>query len=142
MDLISAGQKIALIFQKETNIVEMTCIIEKVYDDRLALQLPQYFMRYVEFFNEGAELTAKIFTKLGTIDFNTIVISSPLDNEVFFIELDYNALKLTPGDEIPFARATEKLEVFKNDGIIKLRTFELSTEYIKFIFYKGVSDKC
>ena len=54
MDLLSAGQKIALIFQKDSSIVEMTCLIEKVYDDRLALQLPQYFMRYVDSLNEGA----------------------------------------------------------------------------------------
>ena len=73
MDILTEGQKIALIFPKDSNFVEMTCVIDKVSDDRLYLQLPQYFMRYVEYLHEGSEITAKVFSKLGTIDFNTIV---------------------------------------------------------------------
>ena len=76
MDLLSKEQKITLFFQKNDNMVEITCIIDKIFDDRLDLVLPQYFMRYIEFLQVGSKLTAKAFTKLGTIDFNTIVISA------------------------------------------------------------------
>ena len=75
MDLFTEGQKLTLFFQKDTNMVEMTCTIDKVLDDRLALILPQYFMRYIEFLQVGKNLTAKAFSKIGTIDFNTVIIS-------------------------------------------------------------------
>lgn len=133
MDLFSEGQKIALIFVKGSNIVEMTCTIDKIYDDRLELQPPQYFMRYVEFLQEGANLTAKAFSKLGTIDFNTVVITSPLDAErPFTIELDYNAVKLTPGEELPVVNAMETLEIYDEKELLSFKTFEISTEFIRF----------
>lgn len=131
MDLFSKEQKITLFFQKNNNIVEMTCVVDKVFDDRLSLVLPQYFMRYIEFLQTGSKLTAKAFTKLGTIDFNSIIISSPLEEE-FLIELDKNSLKLTSGEDIPLIKAVEQLNVTKQDNILHLKTFEISTEYIKF----------
>ncbi len=131
MDLLREGQKVTLFFQKNSNMVEMSCEIEKLYDDRMDLVLPQYFMRYVEFLQVGAKLTAKVFSKLGTIDFNTVVISSPLEDN-FTIELDYNSLKLTAGSEIPKIEAVEKLEIKLQDEIYTTKTFEISTEYIKF----------
>ena len=66
MDLFTEGQKLALFFRKNSSIIEMTCVIEKVYDDRLDLTLPQYFMRYIEFLQVGSEFMAKAFSKLGT----------------------------------------------------------------------------
>ena len=89
MNLFLEGQKITLYFQKASNMVEMTCSIDKVMDDRLDLILPQYFMRYVEFLNVGNKVTAKAFSKFGTIDFNTIIISSPLE-DTFTINPSYN----------------------------------------------------
>ena len=131
MDLFTEGQKLTLFFQKDSNMVEMTCSVEKILDDRLTLVLPQYFMRYVNFLRVGAKLTAKAFSKFGTIDFNTVVITSPLE-ELFTIEMDYNSLKLTPGKEIPVVRAIENLEVILSDETVLLKTIELSTEFIKF----------
>ena len=133
MDLFNEGQKLALIFVKDSNMVEMICTIEKVFDDRLELQLPQYFMRYVEFLQEGSRVTIKVFSKLGTVDFNSVIISSPLDSDLpFAIELDYNAVKLTPGEELPVVSAMEKLEIYLENEIIKLKTFEISTEYMRY----------
>ncbi len=132
MDLIKSGQRASIFFQKEENIVEISCIIDKIYDDRIVLELPQYFMRYIEFLNVGKRLTVKIFSKLGTIDFNTIVISSPLEDE-FSIELDPNALKLTPNSEIPSIDAIEKFNIYIYEHeVLNERTFQISTSYIKF----------
>ena len=131
MDLIKAGQKIALYFQKDNSMIEMTCAIDTVYDDRLVLNPPQYFMRYVDCLQVGSNLVAKIFSKLGTIDFSTIVISSPLEDS-FEIELDYNSLKLTENSEIPVVSAVETLEIKKGLETHKVKTFELSTEFFKF----------
>lgn len=131
MDLFTEGQKIALLFQKDNNLVEMTCAIEKVFDDRLDLILPQYFMRYIEYLQVGKKVTVKAFSKLGTVDFNSIIISSPLE-DTFSIELDYNCVKLSSGEELPTVNAVENLDVTTEEGTFSLKTFELSDRYIKF----------
>ena len=137
MDLLMEGQKLTLFFQKNNNIVEMSCIIEKVHDDRLDLALPQYFMRYIEFLQVGKKLTAKVFSKLGTIDFITVVIHSPFE-ETFTIEMDYNSMKLNPGENMPVVNAIEWLN-FKLEGeVYCLKTFALSTEYLKFYCEKKI----
>jgi hypothetical protein len=142
MDLIKKDQKIALYFQKDNSMIEMTCIIKEVLDDRLVLEPPQYFMRYVDALQVGCNLTAKVFSKLGTVDFNTMVISSPLE-DAFEIELDYNSLKLTENSEIPVISAVENLEIKSDSGTYKVKTFELSTEFFKFYSDKdfSVNDK-
>ena len=131
MDLIKTGQKIALHFKKENSMVEMICKVESADNDRLILNPPQYFMRYVEFLQVGCPLTAKVFSKLGTIDFNSVVISSPLE-DCFEIELDYNSIRLKENSEIPVISAVENLEVRRGNEVYKLKTFEISTEYFKF----------
>ena len=130
MDLLSIEQKIALLFQKGENLIEMTCVIDNVKDDRLELSLPQYFMRYIDCLQVGTKLTAKAFSQLGTIDFNTIIITSPLE-DVFSIEVDANAVKLTPGKELPVVNAIEPIEISCAKGQILTKTIELSTEYVK-----------
>ncbi len=137
MDLFTEGQKLTLFFQKDSNMVEMTCTVEKIFDDRLDLQLPQYFMRYIEFLQVGKRLTAKAFSKLGTIDFNTVVIYSPLE-ESFTIEMDYNSIRLTSGDLIPVIKAVELLEIVTSNESLHVKTFELSTEFVKFACNKSL----
>ena len=138
MDLFNEGQKIALLFKKDNNIVEMVCSIEKIFYDRLNLVLPQYFMRYIEYLQVGMELTAKVFSKLGTIDFNTIIINSPLD-DTFTIELDYNAINLTSGESVSTIKSVDLLEIQFNNELIKVKTFELATEFVKFTSNKAFS---
>ena len=131
MNLLSKEQKIALIFQKGDNLIEIICTIEKIYDDRLELALPQYFMRYIDSLQVNSRVTAKVFTKLGTIDFNSVIIKSPLEDE-FVIEFDYNAIKLTAGEDIPVVAAVEPIFIQKDNDNISTKTLHLSTEYIKF----------
>jgi len=135
MELFNEGQKLALLFIKDSNLVEMTCTIEKVLDDRLHLTLPQYFMRYIEHLQVGMTLTAKAFSKLGTVDFNTMVINSPLE-ETFTIELDYNAIRLNSGNDVPTIKAVDFLEIHLDEELIKVKTFEISTNFVKFVSNK------
>lgn len=133
MDLLNAGQKISINIIKDERIIEIICKILKVEDDRLYLELPPYFMRYVQYLDTGKTFTAKVFSKLGTIDFNSIVISSPLEeNSDFIIELDYNAMKFTSGEDIPVINSVVGIDIFYKDTVIKAKTFEISTEYLKF----------
>ena len=81
----------------------------------------------------GKVLTIKVFSKLGTIDFNTIIISSPLESDTLVIELDYNALKLTTGEDLPVIEVILPLSITLSDNnTISTQTFQISTEYIKF----------
>ncbi len=131
MDLLKEGQKLTIFFQKGGNMVEMTCLVVEVLFDRVILNPPQYFMRYINYLQAGQKIMAKAFSKFGTVDFNTIIITSPLE-DVFSIELDMNSLRLTPSEEMPVIEAVEPINVIKDDGVIKLKTFEIATEYLKF----------
>ena len=131
MDLLNAGQKLSIIIEKGASVVEISCTIDRVLEDRLVVELPPYFMRYIEYLDVGCRLTAKAFSKLGTIDFNTVVINSPFEDE-FALELDYNAVRFTPGAEIPLINDVQPLNIIENDNIITNKTFEISTEYLKF----------
>ena len=129
MELIHTGQKISINILKNDKLIEIIGTINEVLDDRLVVELPQYFMRYIEYLEEGKPLTIKIFSKMGTIDFNTVVISSPLET-AFTIELDYNALRLTPDTEVAMIDAIEILKLKKNDNIITVKTTNFSTSKI------------
>lgn len=129
MDLIHSGQKISINIQKDDRLIEIVGTVNTVYDDRLSIDLPQYFMRYIEFLEVDKKLTIKIFSKLGTIDFNTVIISSPLEDE-FFIELDYNALRLTPDNELSGIDALETLNLERNNVVCKAKTTNISPNTI------------
>lgn len=131
MELLKAGQKLSIFFQKEDKLVEIACTISDVEEDRMAIELPPYFMRYIEFLEVGKTLTIKVFSKVGTLDFNTIIISSPLEDN-FSVELDNNAIKLTPSEEIPVVNAVEVLNITTEEKTHKVNTFEISTEFLKF----------
>lgn len=139
MDLIKPNQKLSLNFQKEDNLVEIICTVSKIFEDRLVIDLPPYFMRYIEYLEVGSKLTVKVFSKLGTIDFNTVVISSPLEEDDFSVELDEEAIKLTPGNEIPTINALETLNIKDKDAVYTVKTFEISTDKLK--FYSDVTFK-
>ena len=131
MELLKSGQKLSIYFQKEERLVEVASTISEVKTDRIVVDLPPYFMRYIEFLEVGCKLTIKVFSKIGTIDFNTVVITSPLEDE-FSIEVDYNAMKLTPTEEFPVINAVEQMNIVKEESVYKVNTFEISTTYLRF----------
>ena len=145
MDLLQPGQKLSLNIQKEENVVEIICSIAEIYEDRMVIDLPQYFMRYIEYLEVGCPLTVKVFSKLGTIDFNTVVISSPLEDE-FSVEFDEGAVRLTEGSELPVINAIESMKIKRDEDVFYVKTFEISTEYLKFYsdktFQEGDSFDC
>ena len=132
MELIHSGQKISINILKDDKLIEIIGKIDEVFDDRMTVDLPNYFMRYIEYLEVAMPLSVKIFSRLGTIDFNTVVITSPLE-EHFTIELDYNAIKLTPDSEIKSVDAIETLKIKNNDNLLTVKTTDISIEKIVFI---------
>ena len=64
MDLLKSGQKLSIFFQKEDKLVEIACVISQMLEDRIAIELPPYFMRYIEYLDVGCTLTIKVFSKM------------------------------------------------------------------------------
>ena len=131
MDLLQQGQKLSINIQKDDTLVEIIGTITELYDDRIIIELPPYFMRYIEYLDVGKNLTVKVFSKIGTIDFNTVVISSPLEDDNFAIEFDANALKLTVGSEIPVIDAMENIRIYTKEWSQIVKTLQISTDFIK-----------
>ena len=131
MNLIQPEQKLCILIQKDEKLVEISCKISEVKEDRLYVDLPPYFMRYIKYLEVGKRLTVKVFTKDGTVDFNAVVITSPLEDE-FSIELDENAQKLVPGSEYNAVKAIELLKIKYNNEDFTGNTFEISTDSLKF----------
>jgi len=131
MNLLQKGQKLSINFPQNDKLIAIICTIANVYDDRIDVELPQYFMRYIDSLEEGKSVTVKVFSKMGTIDFNAIIINSPLD-DVFSLELDYNAIKLTESEDIPVVSAILPLQINFNSKLYNAKTFEISTQNLKF----------
>ena len=132
MELIHSGQKISINIMKDDKLVEIIGKIDEVFDDRMSVELPNYFMRYVEYLEVAKPLSVKIFSKLGTVDFNTVVITSPLEDH-FTVELDYNAIKLTPDSEMKSIDSIETLKLKNNDTVLTVKTTDISIEKIVLI---------
>ena len=132
MDLFKIGQNLSLFIEDGSKLIEIRSTISGLLEDRMVVELPQYFMRYINFLQVGCKLTVKVFSKMGTVDFNTVVIASPLEDN-FCIEMDYNAMKLTPSEEMPVIDAMEPMVIRAGEeNETSVKTFELATEHVKF----------
>lgn len=132
MDLFKIGQNLSLFIEDGNKLIEIRSTISGLLEDRMVVELPQYFMRYINFLQVGCKLTVKVFSKMGTVDFNTVVIASPLEDN-FCIEMDYNAMKLTPSEEMPVVDAMEPMVIKAGEeNETSVKTFELATEHVKF----------
>lgn len=136
MNLFKKDQRVALYIEKKDIVVEIVCTINKILDDRLILNLPQYFMRYIDILQVGTKLMAKVFSKLGTIDFNSIIISSPLEDS-FAIELDYNAIKFVDNADLTVIEEIHPLKINDNTEEITAETIEISTQNLKFTYQEN-----
>ena len=136
MNLFKKDQRVALYIEKKDIVVEIICTINKILDDRLILNLPQYFMRYIDILQVGTKLMAKVFSKLGTIDFNSIIISSPLEDS-FAIELDYNAIKFVDNADLTVIEEIHPLKINDNTEEITAETIEISTQNLKFTYQEN-----
>lgn len=86
MDIIRENQLVKLFFKAaEGSEKELNCSIKKIYKDRIALIPPEETIDYVDYLQEGDDVSVKIFTPAGIKAYDAIVLNSPLENE-FVIE--------------------------------------------------------
>lgn len=94
MDIIRENQLVKLFFKvAEGSEKELNCTIKKIYKDRIALVPPEETIDYVDYLQEGDDVSVKIFTPAGIKAYDAIVLNSPLENE-FVIEFVENYIEI------------------------------------------------
>jgi len=94
MSEIRENQLTKLFFKDaEDSEKELNCSIKKVYNDRISLNFPKEIIEYVDYLQEGDDISVKIFTPLGIKAYDAIVLNSPLEND-FVIEFVENYIEI------------------------------------------------
>ena len=94
MDIIRENQLVKLFFKDaEGSEKELNCSIKRIYKDRIALIPPEETIDYVDYLEEGDDISVKIFTPAGIKAYDAIVLNSPLENE-FVIEFVENYIEI------------------------------------------------
>ncbi len=133
MNLVREGQKLNLIFNKGDKTVEITCVITNIEFDRLIVELPKSFMRYIEFLAAGCEVSVRVFSTAGILAFNSIIINGGLE-DCFSIEYDENSVRMEPYTESPSAEEILDLIIKDKSGnVYQAKTIEIGTKGLKFV---------
>lgn len=94
MDIIRENQLVKLFFKDaEGSEKELNCSIKKVFKDRISLIPPEETIDYVDYLQEGDDVSVKIFTPAGIKAYDAIVLNSPLEND-FVIEFVENYIEI------------------------------------------------
>ena len=133
MNLVREGQKLNLIFNKGDKTVEITCVVAGVEFDRLIVELPKSFMRYIEFLATGCEVSVRVFSTAGILAFNSIIINGGLE-DFFSIEYDEDAVRMEPYTESPSVEEILDLMIKDKTGkVYTAKTIEIGTKGLKFV---------
>ena len=134
MSLVREGQKLNLIFSKDYKTVEITCVITEVLYDRLMLELPKSFMRYINYLSTGCEVSVRVFSTVGLLAFNSVIINGGLE-DIFSIEYDEELVRMEPyADSDPVEEILEmKIKDVKNAISHSAKSIEIGARGVKFI---------
>ncbi len=134
MSLVREGQKLNLIFNKEDKTVEITCVVSEVQFDRIFVDLPKSFMRYINYLATGCEVSVRVFSTAGLLAFNSIIINGGLE-EVFSIEYDENFVRMEPYSDSPSVEEIINMTIKdpKSNQIYAAKTIEIGTKGVKFL---------
>ena len=139
MNLVREGQKLNLIFNKDDRLVEITCSVSAVEFDRLIVELPKSFMRYINYLSTGCTVSVRVFSSVGLLAFNSIIINGGLE-DIFSIEYDENLVRLEPYMEsTPLEEILEmSIKDVKKATVYSAKTIEIGAKGIKFICEKNL----
>ena len=134
MSLVREGQKLNLIFSKDNKTVEITCVISEVLYDRLIVELPKSFMRYINYLATGCEVSVRVFSTVGLLAFNSIIINGGLE-DIFSIEYDESIVRMEPyADSQPVEEILEMtIKDVKNALSYSAKSIEIGAKGVKFL---------
>ncbi len=132
MGLFQENQKAKIIFEANDKIVEIDCYIEKIYYDRLKLELPKAASRYTPYLKTGKYLTINVFSRIGVLIQDSIVLTSPLERE-FTVEYDKDAIRIENRRRIKRYSANCDLVIFRPLlGNIDTKIIDISTSGLRY----------
>lgn len=122
MDIIRENQLVKLFFKAaEGSEKELNCSIKKIYKDRIALIPPEETIDYVDYLQEGDDVSVKIFTPAGIKAYDAIVLNSPLENE-FVIEFVEDYIEI---QRRKYLRMDFEAKVLIQVGLTKVVTYTI-----------------
>ncbi len=136
MSNIKEGQKVKLYVNTvDGHEKELNCLIKAVYPDRLSLEISKEIFEQSQYLDEGNEVPVKIFTPIGILVFNAVILNSPYEQE-FVIEYIENATQIQRREYVRVPFVMKILIEMENKSKIVTRTIDISGGGIKF-FYEG-----
>lgn len=119
MDIIRENQLVKLFFKDaEGSEKELNCTIKRIYKDRISLIPPEETIDYVDYLQEGDDISVKIFTPAGIKAYDAIVLNSPLEDN-FVIEFVENYIEI---QRRKYLRMDYEAKVLIQEGFTKVVT--------------------
>ncbi len=132
MGLFQENQKAKIIFEADDKIVEMDCYIGKIYYDRIKLELPKAANRYSQYLRTGNKITVNVFSQVGVLVQDSIILSSPLEKE-FTVEYDMDAITIENRRRIKRYSANCDIIIFRPLlGNIETQIIDISTRGLRY----------
>lgn len=119
MDIIRENQLVKLFFKDaEGSEKELNCSIKKIFKDRISLIPPEETIDYVDYLQEGDDVSVKIFTPAGIKAYDAIILNSPLEDN-FVIEFVENFIEI---QRRKYLRMDYEAKVLIQEGLTKVVT--------------------
>lgn len=132
MGLFQENQKAKITFVSDDKIVEMDCYIAKIYYDRLKIELPNMAERYFQDLKAGTSIKLNIFSQVGIINQESVVLSSPQEVD-FMIEYDPDAIEVVNRRQGKRYSANCNLIIFRPLlGDIETQLIDISTRGLRY----------
>lgn len=113
---------------------ELNCSIKNIYKDRISLNFPQEAMYYLDYLDEGNEVSVKIFTPFGIRAFDAIILNSPQESD-FIIEFIENYIEIQRRKYLR-ADLRTKIIIQKSENNVVTHTLDIGGGGVRF-FYEG-----
>ncbi|MBQ3311647.1 PilZ domain-containing protein [bacterium] len=132
MSNININEKAQIFFDGENDIeMELDCIIKNIFNDRLELEYPSDAPSTLkQYLCEGTPIDVKVFTPVGLVAFDSVVINSP-EEESFVIEYAEDAAVIQRRNYSRYSLKT-KLELESRKEVFVASTIDISGGGIKF----------
>ncbi len=132
MGLFQENQKAKIIFEADDKIVEMDCYIGKIYYDRINFELPKAADRYSQYLKTGNTITINVFSQVGVLIQESIILSSPLEKE-FTVEYDQDSIRIENRRRIKRYSTSCDLIIFRPLlGNIETQLIDISTRGLRY----------
>lgn len=135
MGEIRENQLVKLFFKDaEGSEKELNCSIKKLYKDRISLNHPKEIIDYVDYLQEGDDVSVKIFTPSGVKVFDAIILNSPIEDD-FTIEFVESYIEIQRRKYLRMEFNTKVLIGKGRENIIT-HTLDIGGGGVRF-FYEG-----